>query len=133
MVLNKDELPKISVPANCGNSPRKRLLRDLNTAYARANTEKILSFFADDIIWDVYGDQQYQGIEEVEQYINHLETMKIEEYLIASIITHGKKASVNGKIRLEKTNLAFCEVYTFSSTSKKADIKRIQSYIVILE
>jgi hypothetical protein len=72
--MSQDGKPVVTVPDDCGNSPRKLLLKDLNIAYAHANTDKILPVFADDIVREVYGERQYRGIEEVEQYINRVES-----------------------------------------------------------
>lgn len=130
--MSQKEPPTVTVPENCGNSSRKLLLKDLNIAYAHTNTGKILSHFAGDIIWEVCGKRQYRGIEAVEQYLTQLETQTIKTYAVETIITHGKDASVNGEISVDGTELAFCDVYTFSSTSKDAKINRMRSYVIEL-
>lgn len=128
--MSQDRKPVVTAPEDCGNSPRKLLLKDLNIAYAHANTNKILSAFADDIVWEIYGERQCRGIEEVEQYITQFEAQTIETYVVETIITHGKDASVNGKMSVDGAELAFCDVYAFSSVSKDAKINRIESYVV---
>ena len=48
-------MPKITVHADCENSPRKALLRDLNIAFAKADIGGILDLFTDDIRWRIMG------------------------------------------------------------------------------
>jgi ketosteroid isomerase-like protein len=55
--------PKIIVEEDCGNAPKKLLLKELNIAFARGDSEKILSFVTDDIVWKIVGEKRLKGIE----------------------------------------------------------------------
>jgi len=48
---------------DCGNAPKKLLLKELNIAFARGDSEKILSFVTDDIVWEIVGEKRLKGIE----------------------------------------------------------------------
>lgn len=43
---------KINVEADCENSPKKALLRDITIAFAKNNKAFIIENFSDDIRWE---------------------------------------------------------------------------------
>lgn len=123
-------MTKISVQADCGNSPGKQLLRDLNIAYAQADVENVLSKFSDDIHWRIIGEFEMRGKAEVREVLEMMKEMAASELVIHSIITDGSEGAVNGLIttRQGKT-AAFCDVCQFASAAGNL-IKSIKSYTV---
>ncbi|MBN1986014.1 MAG: nuclear transport factor 2 family protein [Prolixibacteraceae bacterium] len=123
--------PKIIVEEDCGNSPRKHLLKELNIAFAQGNTEKIISYVTDDIVWESVGEKQLEGIENFRKELENLKEVEVAELKIEHIITHGWIASGNGVIQLKNgRKLAFCDVYVFNSAAKNGKIKAIKSYCI---
>ena len=125
-------MPKITVNADCGNSPKKELLRDLNIAFARADVEGILAFFSDDIRWQVIGEADLRGKEAVRGALEAMNDVVTRELVIYSIITNGREGVVNGVITTEQGgSVAFCDVCQFASTSGQK-IKSMASYTIDL-
>jgi len=123
--------PKIIVEEDCGNAPKRLLLKELNIAFARGDSEKILSFVADDIVWESVGEKQLKGIENFRKELESMKQMEVEVLKIENIITHGWLASANGEIYLKNgRKFAFCDVYIFNSAAKTAKIKAIKSYSI---
>ncbi len=52
---------KITVSADCGNAPKKLLLKDLNIAFVKGDTAFISESVADDLMWELVGDQTIHG------------------------------------------------------------------------
>ena len=116
---------------DCGNSPRKAQLRDLNIAFAHNNAEAVLEQLSDDIVWTMVGDRVIRGKEEVAQALVEMAGGEpAAELRIHHIITHGTDAAVDGLIRFDRGGrFAFCDVYVYSGHAKTARIKEMTSYI----
>ena len=52
---------KLTTPQNYGHAPRNSVIIDFNTAFARGELEAILTYFADNAIWDMVGNKKMQG------------------------------------------------------------------------
>ena len=125
-------MTKLTINADCGNAPKKLILRDLNIAFARADVEAILEIFSDDIHWRIIGEANLRGKETVRAALEAMKDTVTTELTIHSIITHGPEAAVNGIITTEQSGtFAFCDVYRFTSASGKK-INAMTSYVIDL-
>jgi hypothetical protein len=122
---------KVNVQPDCGNAPKKLLLRDFTIAVANNDVPFILDSSADDIHWEVVGYQSIKGKTKIENLLKEILYAKLVEVTIANIITHGDAGSVNGTLKLIDGSIyGFCHVHTFTSHAKNARIKEITSYII---
>jgi hypothetical protein len=118
---------KITVSADCGNSPRKLFLKDLHIALANGDISLITASLEDDIVWERVGDKRVDGKAAV---VSQLVPDKIAALTITTIITHGKDAAVQGERILDNgKKLSFCEVYLFKG-AKGNTLKSITSYVI---
>lgn len=125
--------PKIIVQEDCGNAPKKILLKELNIAFAQGDTEKILFYFTDDVEWESVGEKKLKGKENFRKEIGNLKQVDVVILKIENIITHGWIASANGEIHLKNgKKFAFCDVYVFNSAAKNGKIKEIKSYCIAI-
>jgi hypothetical protein len=121
---------KITVSADCGNSPRKVFLKDLNIAFAKGEPALIRDNVADDISWQLVGDQDIRGKDAFVDAVMRMRGDNLKALTVATIITHGKEAAVNGEWLLENGNTySFCDLYTFQG-AKGNTIKSIASYMI---
>lgn len=121
---------KLSVPSDCGNAPKKAILRDFHIAFVTKNYNALLEHVADDMTWTIVGDETVQGKEAFMHKLNRLIEDPITELVLDNIITHGYTAAANGKMIGPQTTFDFCYVYRFAGASKTAKIKTITSYIL---
>lgn len=124
---------KIVVPDDCGNAPRKELIRDLNIAFAENKKEKILEFMADDIEWIMVGKQIMNGKEEAAKFLKTMGDDVAEELILDTCVTHGDTAAADGVIKYAEMSIAFCDVYKFTGHDKNAKIKQLTSYAIELK
>lgn len=117
---------------DCGNAPKKLLLRDFNIAFAKNEKAFLIEQITDDAVWNIVGRQKVCGKDEFSKALNQMEQKKAIEIQFSNIITHGRTGAVNGTIRYNEGNYSFCDVYTFNSAGKKAKIKEITSYVIKL-
>lgn len=116
-------------PVDCGNAPRKQVLKDFNVAFARGDVQAILVMLHDEIVWHMIGDRTLQGKEAVAAVLREMQDEECTELHIHHIITHGSEAALNGTMTMKDgRRYAFCDVYVFAGFSKSAKIKEITSY-----
>lgn len=121
---------KLICKEDCNNAPKKQYILDFNIAFANADTEKILDMLDDNAVWHMVGVKILKDKESIRKQLELISTNKAEVLNIENILSHGKMCSANGQIYFTNHKVAFCDVYTFSSHSKNAKIKAIQSYVI---
>lgn len=103
----------VSIPDDCGNSPRKQFIADFNRAFAEVDLDYVLDHVSDDIVWDMVGDKKLSGKAAMR---NEMQSMM------------AGKASANGELHYSgEERIAFCDVYQFTKTTGNT-VKRITSY-----
>ena len=122
---------QVECAENCGNSPKKRLLKDLTIAFAKSDIRFCVDCVADDVVWHIVGDKRIRGKGDFETALNQMKDREAQQMHIHNIITHGNTGSVNGTLILnDKQSVAFCDVYNFKGFGKNSKIKLITSYVV---
>lgn len=124
---------KLYVPQDCGNAPRKMILRDFNIAFVTKDHTILLQNIADQVRWTIIGDETVLGKEKFIQKLASFQKDPVAELHIYYIITHGYTASVNGKVNGTHQSYHFCHVYRFNGSSKSAKISEITSYILYVK
>ena len=128
---NQSRDVQVECAENCGNSPKKELLKELTIAYAKNDMDFCLQCMRDDVTWILVGKKEIQGTTEFRETLEQLNEREVKKLTIDNIITHGNTGSVNGTILLKDNNeIAFCDVYNFGGFGKKAKIKKITSYVI---
>ncbi|KDE59678.1 hypothetical protein EL22_18995 [Halostagnicola sp. A56] len=121
----------ITVPEDCGNSPKKALLRDFNVAFAEGDEEFILETVSDDIEWTSVGERQRYGTGDLASALEEMEESDVAELTIDHVITHGATGAVDGTVTMEDGSAyAFCDVYEFTNTGSNAAIRTMTSYVI---
>lgn len=116
---------------DCGNAPKKKLLRDFTISFVEGKIDDCLEWMTDEVVFHDVGRKRMYGKKNIAAYWHLLFQANIEKLHIENIITHGNVASVNGEITKEDNNvLHFCFVYHFNGFGKKAKIKEITSYLI---
>ncbi|WP_332699450.1 nuclear transport factor 2 family protein [Halalkalibacter lacteus] len=122
---------KIICVEDCGNSPKKKLLKELNIAFAENDIGFIMENITEDVYWNLIGEKLIQGKDNFVETLKQMKNRKVTEIHIRNIITHGSTGAVNGTYILEdKNSYAFCDIYNFTSAGKNSKIKEITSYII---
>ena len=122
-------MTKITIPEDCGNSPRQTFLKEFNKAFAKGDAEFVIAHVSEDIVWWIYGDKKLEGKEAFSKEVLGMKENIADEMILHHVINHGRTASANGEIKMSGKVYAFCDVYGFTSV-KGYVLKEIQSYIV---
>jgi hypothetical protein len=132
-VYGEEKGIKVISPSDCGNAPKKKVLKDLLIALAVKDIPFINEYTKEDIRWDIVNDITVQGREQAIEVLEKSMSSSVMELNIHNIITHGKTASANGTFKFENNKVyAFCNVFNFVSAGKNI-IKEITSYIIQLD
>ncbi|WP_174613190.1 nuclear transport factor 2 family protein [Virgibacillus ihumii] len=122
---------KIECDENCGNSPKKRLLKEFSIAFVKNETDFCIDYMTDDVIWNIVGKELIRGKDDFENALIQMKNREVQQICIQNIITHGNTGSVNGTLLLtNKEKIAFCDVYNFNGFGKNSKIKEITSYVI---
>ncbi|HLS89253.1 MAG TPA: nuclear transport factor 2 family protein [Sphingobacteriaceae bacterium] len=120
---------KVLCAEDCGNAPKKALLRDVTIDYWGGDGQLMLENLADGAVWTVVGQAPAEGIQAIVEHRAGDRSDKPVELQIHNIITHGNVASLNATVlRQDGSRLEYCDVFRFSGFGKKAKIKEITSY-----
>ncbi|MCY3415126.1 MAG: nuclear transport factor 2 family protein [Candidatus Heimdallarchaeota archaeon] len=117
---------KITILPDCGNSPKKEILKKFNIAFASGDSKSILEMISEDFTWEIVGESLVSGKEQLEEILPKIPFDQNKEIIVDKIITHGREAATYGEIILiDDTRYKFADIYEFSN----AFGKMIQSLI----
>ena len=124
----------ITVGEDCGNAPKKAVLRDLNVAFAENDVEFVLDNVTDDVEWTVVGDREIRGKSDFAEAIEEMREVGVTELVVEHVVTHGATGAADGTLKLDDGSAyAFCDVYEFENTRNDANIRTMTSYVVEIE
>lgn len=128
-------MAKITAPENCGNAPKQQYILDLLTKLADMNVEAALDMLTDDARLEIVGRSSYTGKTAINTIITEDGSRsEVTTLDIANIISHGKYCAAHGVMQFaDGGEVAFNNMYTFSSNSKKAKLELIETYSVVLD
>ncbi|SHG47585.1 nuclear transport factor 2 family protein [Ornithinibacillus halophilus] len=122
---------KVFSKEDCGNAPKKQLLKDFHIALTSNDIDFILDNITDNIVWEWVGDKELNGKDAIHEQINQWSNKKINELHLHHIITHGKTAAANGTIVFDNDEVVhFSNVFEFNNAGKNAKLKEWTSYII---
>lgn len=110
----------------------KILVQKINDAFLENDIEKILVFFSDDIVWNMY-PHIYKGKDEIRKSMQDgMGDYKLEAIIVNEIISEGDSAASNGLTQMRNTktgNIAegyYCDLYQF----RDGLVVNMSSYVV---
>lgn len=119
----------IKINVDCGNSPKKHFLKELNEAYALGNVDYILEHASEDIVWNIHGDNKISGKQNFKEMLMKMGQYFTQEMTVDRIITHGKEAACSGIMKMGDEYYAFCDLYHFKSAGSQI-VNSMETYVV---
>ncbi len=117
-------MTKLNRSADCGNSPKNKMVEDIGIALEMCDTESLSTILDSEALWESSSSIKTHS----EEILNALSTQgKPSSLTIDHVISHGKVGAVNGRAERSKGEQRFCHVIEFTST-KYNRVKRIESY-----
>lgn len=129
MTTEANQLTVVDIPEDCGNAPRKIVIRDFLIAVYDLQIDDVTESIHDSIQWDVVGSQMLSGPDEVRAWL--VEQPRAVELTLNTVITHGTDCGADGAVKLaEGSRSSFSHIIVFAGHGKNAKIKEIRSYII---
>lgn len=120
---------KFKIPTDCGNSPKKRFLKELCMSIAKGEVDSLDDAVVDDVVFEIPGGSSISGKEQLIKEVAVVFRKKVKEMELYKIITHGKDATVNGVIKFSNgKQFDFCFVVVFKGAAGKL-LKEIRMYL----
>ncbi|MGO3148018.1 MAG: hypothetical protein ACTIJ6_10110 [Leucobacter sp.] len=115
---------KITIPEDCGNSPRMDIISQASVEWAAGNTELLQSRLTDEFRWVLVGSN---GGEDnvIPQLPGDAESIEIH-----TTINHGKAAACEGFMRIGNTRVDFCHIFYFTGAAKSAKIAEVRTFLI---
>lgn len=121
-------MTKITIQADCDNSPKNEFLKTFQVAFAEMDNAKILEMVSDDVEWEIVGHNTIIGKEAFQKAIEGLPAGQVKEVILEKVLSHGKLGAASGKIILMDGSIfAFGDLYEFKNT-KGSLLRTIQSF-----
>lgn len=114
---------------DCGNAPRREILRDIVKALATRDADAVTEYLRVDAVWSLVGDRDLSGTDQIALWIASMPAPT--ELRFESLVTHGREASASGTLTLASDEQShFSHVFQFAGATKTAKVKRVASYLI---
>lgn len=121
----------VVVEEDCGNAPKKAVIKDWLVSLAAGETDEVTSQLAEDARWDVVGSETVEGMTDISTVVSKLAALPVSTLIISNILSHGKRVAANGSLRLQDgREVRFAHFFTFSGHGRTAKISEIATYTI---
>jgi ketosteroid isomerase-like protein len=130
--------PVSSVHLNQGeiqmSEKNKEVIKKVNAAFTKGNTEDFLSFCAEDMKWTMVGEQAVQGKDAIRKWIASMGNMEPPKFTVENIIAEGDFVLSNGDMTMKDKDgksvpYSYCDIYRF----RNGQIVELRSYVIKTE
>ena len=90
----QNALQVIDAPKDCGNAPRKMVIRDFLVALYQQDEHDVAEALRDDVGWEMIGCTVLNGFDEVQDWLRR--QPPVAELHIATVLTHGTDCAADG-------------------------------------
>jgi ketosteroid isomerase-like protein len=122
---------KVIRSKDCGNSPKNKLLEEVEIALANRDVGFLLTSVTDDVHWRFVGHESLRGANALFEALHRTSRpSEVAEITIHHVVTHGKAGAVNGtRKHKDGKTYGFCTVYEFSN-AKGTSVSGITHYAI---
>ncbi|WP_345077481.1 hypothetical protein [Brachybacterium paraconglomeratum] len=114
---------EMTIPEDCGNSPRMAIVADIVAAWAAGEEATVLGWLREDATWLLVGesDPASSGIV--------APPFVAERGEILMVLNHGRLAACDGYLVRGEERVDFCHMIRFAGATKTAKIREIRTYL----
>lgn len=116
---------QMSIPTDCGNSPRMAIVADLVTAWAAREDGTLRGWLREDATWVLVGAEDAEAPGDIVP-----PPLDAERGEILTVLNHGRLAACDGYLVRGTQRVDFCHVIRFAGASKTARIREIRTYLM---
>lgn len=115
------------------SSTNKEIIEKVNAAFAEGNSEKFLSFCAENAEWQMVGDKTFKGKQAIREFMSLMEHSGMEppKFTVDEMIADGDSVVAYGDMTMkdnsgETASYSYADFYRF----RNGEIIRLQSFVV---
>ena len=113
------------------STKNKEIIQKVNEGFAEGDTEKILSYVADDVRWDIPGMATAVGKDEFREEINNENFEGLPTIKIKNEIEEGDYMAIEGEVQCKKEGVGIFDAYFFDFYRlEDGKIKEMRSYVI---
>lgn len=119
---------EITIPEDCGNSPRMEIVSQVSVEWAERKTDALHARLADGFQWTFVGagdDPSGHTGGAIPDLPGAVESIEI-----LTAISHGKTAACEGIMHIENKRVDFCHIFRFSGAAKSAKIAEVRTFLI---
>lgn len=112
----------------------KRIVREVNDAFANNNVEGFLNHCSDDVVWRMIGEKTTNGIQEIREWMSQMEGHEAPKFTVDETVAEGDSVICRGEMTMKgqdgvEGKYAYCDSYRFGS----GKITHLDSYVIKLK
>ena len=109
----------------------REIVEKVNAAFAENKPEVFLSYCANDVVWRMIGDKDYQGVIAIKEFMNSMEGMEPPKFTVDEIIDSGDSVVSYGDMTMKGEDgkdaaYSYCDIYHF----RAGKITELRSFVV---
>lgn len=109
----------------------KEIINEVNAGFAGGDSEKILSYLAGDVLWEVPGTFSHVGIDAFREELNNGTFEGLPVIKIKNEIAEGDYVGIEGELQCRKKNGGTFDAFFFDLYRlENGKIKELRSYVV---
>lgn len=123
---------KFTSDAHTANSPKAAFYEDWARLFVDYDVEKILATLDPEIEWEMVGEMNLHGQDEVRKsfFEEDHEGMEMTEMHVENILSHGKFVTAWGTMQMsDGTGYRFCDILEFANASNDAKVKKVIGFL----
>lgn len=98
----------------------KRIVDEINKAFAEGNIDGFLEHCAADVVWRMEGDQSFSGVAAIRTFGSQMEGSSPPKFTVENVIAEGDSVVCYGEMTMEGEadwagKYSYCDVYTFAN------------------
>ena len=109
----------------------KEVIQKVNEGFAENDAEKIISYVADDVRWDMPGTFSHVGKEAFRKEINNEDFEGVPTIITKNEIAEGDYVAVEGEVQCKKKDGGMFDAFFFDIYRlENGKIKEMRSYVI---
>lgn len=114
----------MTIPEDCGNSPRMALVAEIVTAWAGQDDDVVRRWLREDAQWELVGGADGAAGEGIVP-----PPFPADRGEILTVLNHGRLAACDGYLIRGQERVDFCHVLRFAGAAKTSPIREIRTYL----
>ena len=107
------------------------IVKEINDAFTRNDTEGFLSHCSEDLYWNMAGDTEKKGKSAIREWMKQMDGHEAPKFTVDAIFGDANHVACHGEMTMKNAEgkegkYSYCDVYTFSGDK----VTELRSFVV---